>query len=214
MAVTLYRCSKCRGLFNTVFEPLKMCRDCKLQQTSGGTSRASLRTLEMLDDDSEVTIVEPEETVGGGKAGQAIGGPIGDAQEVFAQQYAQNQASRLGGLMGSGQQGIYSGGSEIRNPFTYSVPDNPEYKFKFIEGMKVPANGQRVYDPNTDSFFYRDSSGLIVRCNGEGVILQVMPLQETIRVTGIDAPPLKPEPESSPHDAILKPSRKMKFAAE
>ncbi len=41
MGVTLYRCQKCRGLFNAVFEPMKLCRDCKLNQFSGGTSKGA-----------------------------------------------------------------------------------------------------------------------------------------------------------------------------
>jgi hypothetical protein len=216
MAVTLYRCSKCRGLFNTVFEPLKMCRDCKLNQTSGGTSRASLRTSEGVAENEDVRIVEPEgDSMGGGKASAAIGGPIGDAQSDLSN--AINEVTYQA-FMARGQQN-FSGGSQIRSPFQYNTPD---YKFKFygwrqdgeraIGSLTSPAVGSKVYNPNTDTFWELGADGIVREYDGGGNFLGLPPLSEATSPSLVSPP--KPEPESSPHDAILKPSRKLKFAAE
>lgn len=157
--------------------------------------------------------------MGGGKASAAIGGPIGDAQSDLSN--AINEVTYQA-FMARGQQN-FSGGSQIRSTFLYAVPDNPEYKFTFTatgpldainRSLRIPSDGRKIYDPNSNTFFYRNGDGLIVRCDGEGRIVQVITPQQQIAVSGISGPPPKPEPESSPHDAILKPSRKLKFAAE
>lgn len=161
MAVTLYRCQKCRGLFNAVFEPNKWCRDCKLNQTSGGTSKSSLaNTFTVLTGAEELTIIEPEEAMSGSKS-SAIGGPIGDAQNVFAQQQAQQYQQGL--QSAAGLQGLMGASGQTANP-----PQGYEFQFSG----------------------WREGKGYVE-----------VPLPE-------------PKPESSPHESILKPSRKLKFAAE
>jgi hypothetical protein len=162
MAVTLYRCSKCRGVFNSVWDTPsgRLCRDCKLQilgyQTQGGKPAVE-----------QVKIVE--DIMGGGKAGAAIGGNIGDAESLFEQQaYQQSPQSLNVGLAGTD-----SDERNLANEVYFQqlqedrLRKSQEYRFTF-SGFK-------------------------------------------------DSPPrpvAKPEPESSPHDAILKPSRKLKLAAE
>ena len=93
MAVTLYRCSKCRGLFNSVFEPNKLCRDCKLQQ-SGFQSQGGR---------GEVTVVEPEKPMGGGGIVQQQVNAFSSEQEKYPGAFLQN-VGMSGGFNQQGQQ--------------------------------------------------------------------------------------------------------------
>ena len=163
MAVTLYRCSKCRGVFNSVWDTAsgRLCRDCKLQtlgyQPEGGKPASE-----------QVKIVE--DTMGGGKAGAAIGGNIRDTKGLFEQQgYQQSPQILIGGLSGmaGGQQNV-SSDLYVQQLQAERFQQAQGYRFVFSELKESPT-------PPT---------------------------------------PPKPEPESSPHDAILKPSRKLKLAAE
>lgn len=211
MAVTLYRCQKCRGLFNAVFEPNKWCRDCKLNQTSGGTSKSSLaNTFTVLTGAEELTIIEPEEAMSGSKS-SAIGGPIGDAQNVFAQQQAaqyqqglQNAASLMGLMGGQSSLQNFSGGSEIRSPFIYSDSSfNVGDSFVGDDGVRrVIASVRRLDDSRLMVIDSVGFIGIITAPIGTGDRAYAAPTR------------FEPKPESSPHESILKPSRKLKFAAE
>jgi hypothetical protein len=164
-------------------------------------------------------IGDAEDSMGGGKAGQAIGQGYGNAQDLFSQQaYQQGQkainlqldALAQGGmqaLMGTGAQ-TFSGGSEIRSPFMYGT------------------TAQRAYDVTTDTFVETMQDGTRYHYTGSGDCLAVVPpgmffqrdsvygMPMVVPVDPNSGTRMKPEPESSPHDAILKPSRKLKFAAE
>jgi len=203
MAVTLYRCSKCRGVFNSVWDTAsgRLCRDCKLQtlgyQPEGGKPAGE-----------QVKIVE--DIMGGGSLGAAIGGNIGDAQNVFEQRQKQvvelQQAAlsnSLAGLMQSGATAAVSGGSEIRSPLQYADSSiRPGALFQFRDGtIRTVTQVSRL-----------DSERIMIVDNLGEITVRDLALQfaTAARVT----PSPKPEPESSPHDAILKPSRKLKLAAE
>jgi hypothetical protein len=215
MGVTVYRCERCLGVFQSVFGVggKNYCRNCRFnlnteyvpgEQGSGGVAAGG-----------GITIVEPkEETVGGGKAGAAIGGQQ-QAIDLQINALAQKSLSMLGG----GQQS-FSGGSEIRSPFMYAVPDDPKYKFKFTERNIEPiANllpGQTFVSTDgvtrliTSVQRLDDTRVMVTDSVGVFAVLDVPRSAGPVAY----APPPKPEPESSPHDAILKPSRKFKLAAE
>ena len=166
--------------------------------------------------------------MGGGKAGQAIGQPIGDAEEVFAQQQnvanslayqqgQQNWAGQAQNLLGAvGGQQAFSGGSEIRSPFQWTSANierleslKPGNTFVSTDGVtRVISIVQRLDDTRV---MVTDSVGVFA-------VINVPPswtgTDEKKFRSPIQYAPPKPEPESSPHDAILKPSRKLKFAAE
>jgi hypothetical protein len=129
--------------------------------------------------------------------GSGLSGAIGKGQQDLTQQAIQLQqntlANSLSDLMQDGTQ-IFSGGSQIRSPFQYASAEG------------------KIYDKERGTFWERQSDGTYVEYDGYGKALGIGTPKavESLRV----APPPKPESESSPHDAILKPSRKLKLAAE
>jgi len=183
MAVTLYRCSKCRGVFNSVFDTFggRLCRDCKLI-ASGYGGEVKFAPAE------QVKIVgDEEETVGGIGVQSAVGLQKEQAQDLY------NNAPP----------GVLSGSSGYQFKFS-----GWQEKFRSEEGNKY-------YDINSNTFVERWPDGTLVRYDGDGKVVEAVPLRDQTAEQKVVPTFLNAEkPESSPHDAILKPSRKLKLLAE
>lgn len=201
MAVTLYRCSQCNGVFSAVYDAgpnRKLCRGCKFSGF-GASSDAAKKG-------EEVTIVEPDgkgESVGAGKQGvqSAIGGPIGNAQDIFAQQ-------NVSGLMGQVGAGAVNASLQTLNDMTNMILDNVTLLTDFV--------GAKVYDPSTNSFYEKTASGTIRQVDGIGkVIREIYSGGNEIRTPFQYAQPESKTrtevPRPDPHEATLNPKRKIRL---
>lgn len=203
MGVTLYRCSRCKGLFNSVFGTgeNQLCRACKTGDSAGSSGQLASSSVTIVEarDKAEPIVVNPSDQ---GAVFFDIGNPKVD------------ELNRL-------TQAVFDRSPSL-GQFMYSVPQPGEkYAFKFSGWMETGARAYQAQDEQiTGKMMENGKIALdkpIIRINGDGstdvvdiLDSDVLIPQQSISVSGIAEVP--EEPSTEPHAAMLNPKRKMRIA--
>ena len=197
MAVTLYRCSKCRGLFNSVFGTgeNQVCRDCKFGGGVGGSPDKTVVTKQ------DVKIVEA------GEKESKLDELNRLTQAVFER---------------SPSLGQFDGGKQISQPFIYQLPVDPDqkYKFTFSGFEEAGAQGYRSTGEITGRMLENGRIALdnpIFRINKDGSMDVLDLIDSDIllpqQAVSESLPAPVPEPTADPHSALLNPKRKLRLGS-